>query len=66
MARTNIYLDDRLVTAGMKMTGCKTKKDLVHLALKELVARKKRKKILDMEGKIAWEGNLYEMRSRRV
>ena len=66
MARTNIDLDDQLVAAGMKMTGCKTKKELMHLALKELVARKNRKKILALEGKIAWMGNLHEMRKSRA
>ena len=65
MARTKIDLDDRLVAAGMKTTGCKTKRELVHLALKELVARKNRKKILQLEGKIAWTGNLHEMRKSR-
>lgn len=66
MARTNIDLDNRLVTAGMKMTRCRTKKELVHLALKELLARKRRKRILELEGKIAWAGDLDEMRKRRV
>ncbi len=66
MGRTNIDLDDRLIEAGMKMTGCKTKKDLVHVALKELIARKSRKKILALEGKIAWMGNLHEMRKSRA
>ena len=66
MGRTNIELDDRLIEAGMKMTGCKTKKQLVQLALKELVARKNRKKILKLEGKIAWTGNLHEMRKSRA
>ena len=65
MGRTNIDLDDRLIEAGMKMTGCKTKKELVHVALKDLVARKSRKKILKLEGKIAWMGNLHEMRKSR-
>lgn len=66
MARTNIDLDNRLVTAGMKITQCRTKKELVHLALKELLARKRRKRILELEGKIAWTGDLDEMRKRRI
>lgn len=66
MARTNIDLDDRLVTTGMKMTGCKTKKELVHRALRELVARKNRKNILKLEGRIAWTGSLHEMRKSRA
>jgi Arc/MetJ family transcription regulator len=63
--RTNIVLDDKLVEEGLKVTGLKTKKELVNLALKELVVRAKRKKILEFEGKIEWEGNLEEMRKGR-
>ena len=62
MARTHIDLDEELVTAGMKLTGCKTKKEVVNLALRELVARKRRKRILELEGKIAWVGDIHEMR----
>ena len=66
MARTNIDLDDQLISTGMKMAGCRTKKELVHLALKEFIAKKNRKKILDLEGKIHWAGNLGEMRKSRA
>jgi len=63
--RTNIFLDDGLVKEGLKLTKLKTKKELVNLALKELVERRKRKKILKLEGKIVWEGNLDKMRRSR-
>jgi len=45
--RTNIVLDAKLVEKGMKYTGIRTKKDLVDFALRELVRRKERKRILD-------------------
>jgi len=63
--RTNIVLDDSLVKEGLKLTKLKTKKDLVNLALKELIERRKRKKILKLEGKVKWEGSLDEMRGER-
>lgn len=63
--RTNIVLDDKLVKEGLRLTRLKTKKELVSLALKELVAKRRRKKILKLEGKIKWEGNLDEMRRGR-
>jgi Arc/MetJ family transcription regulator len=63
--RTNIVLDDKLVEEGLKLTRLKTKKDLVNLALKELIERTKRRRILKLEGKVAWEGNLEELRSSR-
>ncbi|MBI4208272.1 MAG: type II toxin-antitoxin system VapB family antitoxin [Deltaproteobacteria bacterium] len=66
MARTNIVLDDRLVHKGMRLTGIKTKKELVNTALRDFVRRKNLKKILELEGKIQWVGNLDEMRKSRV
>lgn len=65
MARTNIELDNRLVEAGLRITKCKTKKDLVNLALKELVSKKSRKGLLELEGKVVWEGDLSQLRKSR-
>jgi len=64
--RTNIELDEALVRQAMKLTRAKTKKALVHHALEELVSRRKRKKLLDLEGKVQWRGDLDEMRNRRA
>lgn len=52
MSRTNIELDDKLVKQGLKLTKLKTKKDLVNYALGELVQREKKRKILELEGKV--------------
>ena len=41
MARTNIDLDERLVEEGLRVFKCKTKKELVHLALRELLKTEK-------------------------
>lgn len=64
--RTNIVLDDDLVREGLKLTRLRTKKDLVNYALEELVARKKRKGILELEGKIVWTGDLDNLRRGRL
>jgi Arc/MetJ family transcription regulator len=66
MARTNIDLDDRLVEEGLRSFKCKTKKELIHLALQELLKTEKRKEILKLRGRLQWEGNLEEMRRSRV
>jgi Arc/MetJ family transcription regulator len=50
--RTNIVLDDELFAEAARVTGIKTKKDLVHEALRLLIATKKRKSLLDFKGKI--------------
>lgn len=63
--KTNIDLDAHLVDRGLKITGFRTKKDLVNHALAELVRRKDQKSILNLRGKIEWSGNLDKMRESR-
>ena len=50
--RINIVLDDDLVQEAFKSSGAKTKKELIHLALKEFVEKRQRLSLLDLEGKI--------------
>ncbi len=63
--RTNIVLDSKLIEAGLKATGLKTRRELVDFALRELLRHKQQKKILSLKGKVTWEGNLEEMRTGR-
>ena len=50
--RTNIDLDDRLVDEAMRYADVKTKKDLVHLALREFVARHRRRDVRELRGTV--------------
>ncbi len=50
--RTNIDLDDQLVQEAFALTGLHSKKELVHLALNELIRVRKKKSLLDLSGKI--------------
>jgi Arc/MetJ family transcription regulator len=50
--RTNIVLDDELLAEAARLSGIKTKKELVHEALRVYIATKKRKSLLDLRGKI--------------
>lgn len=63
--RTNIVLDNRLVEAGLKATGLKTRRELVDYALRELLRHKQQQKLLELKGKVQWEGDLGEMRAGR-
>ncbi len=65
MHRTNIELDERLVKEGMRLFNKKTKKELVDFALREVIRREKAKGILELEGKVKWEGNLRKLRKGR-
>lgn len=50
--RTNIALDDKLVEEAFSVTGLRTKKELVHLALTELVRARRKKDLLNLAGQI--------------
>lgn len=50
--RTNIDLDEQLLKQGFALTGVRTKKELVNLALKELVESRSPKNLLDLSGQI--------------
>ncbi|TXH67414.1 MAG: type II toxin-antitoxin system VapB family antitoxin [Thiothrix sp.] len=60
--RTNIVLDKQLVDAAAQATGIKTRRQLVEHALRELVRHHQQRKLLDLKGKIQWEGDLASMR----
>ncbi|MFW6124482.1 MAG: type II toxin-antitoxin system VapB family antitoxin, partial [Acidobacteriota bacterium] len=49
--RTNVVLDDNLVEEALKLSSAKTKKELIHRALKEFVENRKRLNLLELHGK---------------
>jgi len=48
--RTNIVLDDALVRRAMKLTGARTKREVVHVALTSLVESRSRRNLLELAG----------------
>ncbi len=50
--RTNIVLDDALVSEAQRLTGITTKKDLVDEALRVLIQTRKRRSLLELRGRI--------------
>jgi len=48
--RTNIVLDDPLVAEAMRLTHSKTKREVVDLALRELVASRQRPNLRELFG----------------
>lgn len=65
MKRTNVVLDEKLVKDCIKVTGIKTQKALIDHALRELLRHEKQIEILNLKGKINWDGNLDEWRQGR-
>ena len=63
--RTNVVLDEDLVEAGLEITGLKSRRALIDYALRELLRRESQRKILELKGKVHWEGDLSWMRQKR-
>ncbi len=63
--RTNIVIDDKLMSDALKATGLDTKKEAVEEGLKLLVRQNKQQAIRKLRGKLKWEGDLDEMRGAK-
>lgn len=63
MMRTNIEIDDQLMADVMRVTGAKTKREVVEEALRTLLQIRRQREILKFRGKLtSWEGDLEAMR----
>lgn len=52
---TNLSLDPDLIDRALELSGEKTKKAAVTLALEEFIARRKQKGLLELMGKLEWD-----------
>jgi len=64
--RTNINIDDRLLSQARKLTRLRTKREIVHRALEVLVESEGRKGILRFRGSGIWEANPKTLRRNRI
>ena len=53
--RTNIVLDDKLIERAQKLTGIKTKREVVQEALRTLILLREQAEIRHLRGKLKWE-----------
>ena len=60
--RTNIIIDDSLMSNAREIAGLKTKKETIETALKLLIKVKSQAFIKKFRGKLKWEGDLESMR----
>ena len=65
MVRTNVVVDESLVTKVMELYGLRTKREAIDFALRRTAGDSDTRKILELEG-IGWEGDLDEMRRSRI
>jgi len=64
--RTNIDIDDDLLEEVRRLLGTATKRETVDAALRDVVARRARRRVLDLRGRVRWEGDLDESRAGRA
>lgn len=60
--RTTIEIDDELMKKALKYSKFKTKKEVVNEALNAFVKYQMRLKLLSLQGKVKWVGDLDKMR----
>ena len=64
--RTNIVIDDELLNEAFSVSNAKTKKDLIHEALKEFIRLKKRKDLTELAGAIKFHKNYNHKKLRKL
>jgi Arc/MetJ family transcription regulator len=63
--RTNIVIDDKLMSDALKASGCGTKKEAVEEGLKLLIRRSRQQDLRKLRGKLKWEGDLDVLRGAK-
>jgi len=66
MKRTNVVLDETLVEEAKQSTGLHTTRSVIEHALRELLRHEKQRKLLELRGKVDWDGDLDAMRRQRI
>ena len=60
--RTNVVIDDRLMSQALESGGYKTKRSAIEAGLRLLVQINTQKTMKGLRGRVRWEGDLAEMR----
>lgn len=61
---TNLAIDPQLLDKALEVGGEKTKKATVNRALREFIARREQKQLLELFGKLDWDGEYDYKRER--
>jgi Arc/MetJ family transcription regulator len=61
---TNLAIDPDLLDRALQVSGERTKKAAVTLALHEFIARRQQRRVLDLMGKLEWDAT-FDHKSER-
>jgi Arc/MetJ family transcription regulator len=62
--RTTLNIDDDALQAAMKFAPSRTKTEVINEALRRFVRAKRRRQLLQLQGKVEWEGDIDDLRKR--
>ena len=62
--RTHVELDEAVMEQVMDLGHFSSKKAAINTALAELASALKRRQLLDLRGKVVWQGDLEALRAR--
>jgi hypothetical protein len=62
---TNLSIDPELIERALEVSGERTKKAAVTMALREFIARRQQKRLLDLMGKLEWDRS-YDYKAERT
>jgi len=62
---TNLSIDPKLLDRALEVSGENTKKAAVTLALKEFIARREQKRLLELFGSLDWDAD-YDYKAERT
>jgi len=62
--RTTLNIDDDALQAAMKFAQGRTKTEVINEALRRFVRAKRRRQLLQLQGKIEWTGDIDALRKR--
>jgi hypothetical protein len=63
--RTTLNLDQRALEAAMAHSQGRTKTDAINEALRSFIRGKRQKELLELRGKVDWQGDIDQLRKRR-
>ncbi len=61
--RTNMEMDDPLMSDALRLTGARTQREAVEMGLRTLLRLRQQEEIRRFRGKLQWGGDLDAMRA---
>ena len=60
--RSTIDINEHLLKEAIRLTGARTKKELIHISLKELIKKKRIERLVAKMGKVAFATSIKRLR----